>query len=122
MPLYLALIYSCNSVPDLVSPSLCIFLGPDKEAFIPQSQSTGEELLFPQNFPYTYLYLETTRKKAHPRFWLHISEDPRPHLEPLRRNFPCRFTFGNIVMEDGGAMFWQCYSASVLLLCYITLT
>ena len=26
MPLYLALIYSCNSVPDLVSPSLCIFL------------------------------------------------------------------------------------------------
>ena len=26
MPLYLALIYSCNSVPELVSPSLCIFL------------------------------------------------------------------------------------------------
>ena len=26
MPLYLALIYSCNSVPALVSPSLCIFL------------------------------------------------------------------------------------------------
>ena len=29
MPLYLALIYSCNSVPELVTPSLslCIFLG-----------------------------------------------------------------------------------------------